>query len=313
MRSFDFLPFPEVIDNSAISSFKKCPKDWYYGTLRSISRIGGNIHLHAGGAYANGLEHARKAFYDDGYPEDEAILKGLEALTRFWGNFDEPEGTAKTYPTMVLALIEYFVQYPMASDIIKPLRLATGKSAIEFTFAIPLEVNHPVTGQPLIYGGRFDELAERDGVLFAEDDKTTSQLGAQWGRNWVLDSQFTGYCWAAQSVGYPVAGAIIRGLSILKSGFGHAQAIVYRPQWQIDRWLETTEHTIKQMITCWREGYCPPVLDKHSCNSYGGCGFHQLCESPNPESWVALNYEKRFWNPTLKDPTADPATLVTRP
>lgn len=306
-------PFPELIDNSAISSFKKCARDWYYGSLRSLAKSGGNIHLHAGGAYAAGLEIARKAFYDDHLTEDEAILKGLEALTRFWGDFECPEGYAKTYDTMCCALIEYFVQYPMATDIIKPYVLGNGKSAVEFTFALPINVKHPDTGQDILLGGRFDMLGVRDGVLFVEDDKTASQLGPQWMRNWLLDAQFTGYCWAARSFNYPVAGAIIRGVSILKNGFGHAQAIVYRPEWQIERWLETTEHTVKMMIAYWQENKYPCELDKHSCNSYGGCSFHQLCESPNPESWIKVNYEKRHWNPLAKDPTADPEKVIILP
>lgn len=189
----------------------------------------------------------------------------------------------------------------METDIIKPFRLANGKSAVEFTFAIPLpNVRHSVTGDPILYGGRFDMLAERDGVLFVEDDKTASQLGSQWNRNWTLDSQFTGYCWAARDFGYPVAGAIIRGLSILKKGFGHAQAITYRPDWQIERWLQSTEHTVRLMIAYWEQNFFPLALDKHACNSYGGCGFSQLCESPNPESWIEMNYEPRVWNPLAK-------------
>lgn len=297
------LPFPSLLDNSAISSFKKCPTDWYYGSLRSITRTGGNIHLHFGGAYAAGLEAGRKAFYDEGLDEDTALTIALDTATKFWGDFEPPADFpgAKNYQTLIGALCEYFNQYPLSTDIIKPFRLATGKSAVEFTFAIPLpNVRHPVTGDPLLYGGRFDMLAERDGVLFVEDDKTASQLGAQWMRNWTLDAQFTGYCWAARDFGYPVAGAIIRGLSILKNGFGHAQAITYRPDWQIDRWLASTEHTVRLMIAYWEQGFFPLSLDKHSCNSYGGCGYHQLCESPNPESWIALNYAPRVWNPLAK-------------
>ena len=295
------LPFPELIDNSALSSFKKCPKDWYYSSLRAITRVGGNIHLHAGGAYAAGLEHARKAYYDDNLPPDDAIAAGLDAFIRYWGDTDPLHETAKSFDRMFYALLEYFEEYPFETDIIKPHKLATGKHGIEFTFAIPLPgVLHPQTGNPILYGGRFDMLAERDGVVFVEDDKTASQLGAQWSRNWLLDSQFTGYCWAAREYGRPVAGAIIRGISILKNGYGHAQSIVYRPDWQIDRWLETTQHYVKMMIAYWEQGVFPPILDKHSCNSYGGCGYHMLCESPNPEAWVASHYEPRVWNPLAK-------------
>lgn len=297
------IPFPSLLDNSAISSFKKCPTDWYYGSLRSIAKKGGNLHLHFGGAYAAGLEAGRKAFYDEGLGEETAIAIALDAATKFWGDYeiDENFAGAKNYERLMGAIVEYFAQYPLSSDIIKPFRLANGKSAVEFTFAIPLpNVRHPVTGDPLLYGGRFDMLAERAGVLFVEDDKTASQLGSQWMRNWTLDAQFTGYCWAARDFGYPVAGAIIRGLSILKNGYGHAQAITSRPDWQIDRWLQSTEHTVRLMIAYWEQGAFPLALDKHACNSYGGCGYHQLCESPNPESWIALNYEPKVWNPLAK-------------
>lgn len=295
------FPFPELVDNSALSSFKKCATDWYYGTLRSITRKGGNIHLHFGGAYAAGLEAGRKAFYDDGISEDDALVIALGAATCFWGDFEPPEDATKTYERLIGAICEYFSQYPLTTDIVRPHRLANGKSAVEFTFSVPLpNVRHPVTGNPILYGGRFDMLAERDGVLFVEDDKTASQLGAQWLRNWTLDAQFTGYCWAARDFGYPVAGAIIRGLSILKKGYGHAQAITYRPDWQIERWLTSTEHTVRLMIAYWEQGFFPLALDKHSCNSYGGCGYSQLCESPSPESWIELNYEPRVWNPLQK-------------
>ena len=294
------FPFPELLDNTALSSFKKCPLDWYYSSLRNLAHKGKNIHLHAGGSYAAGLEAARRAFYDQGADEETAIVAGLQTLTLFWGDHDVPLDEAKSFPRVFLALIEYFIQYPLETDIIKPFRLANGKSAIEFTFAVPLSINHPVTGQPLLYGGRFDMLAERDGVLFAEDDKTASQLGSQWNRNWLLDSQFTGYTFAAQSFGYPVAGAIIRGLSFLKGGFGHAQSIVYRPDWQIERWLETTEYCVKQMILLWESNYFPPTLDKSACNSYGGCAYSPLCESRDPEAWIPVHYEPRNWNPLEK-------------
>jgi hypothetical protein len=151
-----------------------------------------------------------------------------------------------------------------------------------------------------MYGGRFDMFAEFQDAMFVEDDKTTSQLGPSWMKNWVLDSQFTGYCFAAREFGHTVAGAIIRGLSILKSGYGHAQAIVYRPDWMIERWYENLLRTIEDMIRTWEQERYIYALDKHSCNAYGGCGFSRLCESPNPQGWLEMYYEPRIWNPLAK-------------
>ena len=81
------IPFPSLLDNSAISSFKKCPTDWYYGSLRSIAKIGGNLHLHFGGAYAAGLEAGRKAFYAEGKSNDESLCIALDTAIRFYGDF----------------------------------------------------------------------------------------------------------------------------------------------------------------------------------------------------------------------------------
>ena len=249
--------------------------DWYYSTLRNLEPNTSSIHLHAGKCYAKGLEIARRTFYDGGLPEEAAIASGLEALTLAWGDFDYPDG--------------------------EPHRDALGRSALEFSFAIPLNVLNPSTGQPILYGGKFDMLGERDGALFVVDEKTAGQLGNQWMRNWLLDSQATGYCYAAKTFGYPVVGAIFRGISLLKGKYGHAQAIVYRPDWQIERWLSNLEETIRQMVGAWTRQRYLYSLDKSACNSYGGCGFHQLCESQHPERWIEVNFKPRNWNPMAKE------------
>lgn len=293
------LVFPESIDNSMLSSFKRCPRHWYWETLRAQTLKGGNVHLTTGGAFAAGLEAARRAYYERNLPPDDAVALGLEALIRFYGEADFGP-SKKSFDRLFLALIDYFIQYPLDQDPFVPRELIPGKRAIEFTFAIPLPINHPDTSAPLLYTGRFDALGLWKDVPFGLDDKTASQLGPQWTRNWILDSQFTGYSWAAREYGQPLAGFLIRGVSFLADRFGHAQAVVYRPNWMLDRWYETTLHTIKMMLAFFREGHFPLVLDKHSCNSYGGCAFHQLCESQHPERWLTLNYEPRVWDPLAK-------------
>lgn len=139
-------------------------------------------------------------------------------------------------------------------------------------------------------------LGLKDDVLFVVDEKTTKALGDSWMKNWKLRSQLTGYCWAAQEYGYPVAGAIIRGISILKTKFGHAEVIEPRARWEIDRWLHQLARDINRAIQCWEEDYWDYDLDA-SCSSYGGCPYLDLCTSPHPERWVETAYVKRVWNP----------------
>jgi hypothetical protein len=171
---------------------------------------------------------------------------------------------------------------------------------IECTFALPLEIRHPQTGDPMLYAGRFDMLAEREGVLFVVDEKTTSQLGDSWSSKWDLRGQITGYIWAAKQFGIPVAGAIIRGVSILKTQYGHAEASVVRSQWEIDRWYEQLNIKLQRMIDAWKSGVFTYSLGD-ACESYGGCGYKTLCTVPDPEPYIPVHYERIQWNPLNKD------------
>lgn len=290
--------FPEYIDNSMRSAFVKCPENWARAYLSNLEPKGGSIHLVAGKAFARGLEVARRKFFDENETSDMAIVAGIIAMREEFGTFEVPERfTQKGPDNLAKAIVDYFDEYPLEPNPIKPHRLANGKSCVEFSFALPLEINHPETGNPLLYAGRFDMLAEYQDTLFAVDEKTASQLGQQWANNWDLDSQFTGYIWAARQYGYPVSGAVIRGVSLLKTGFGHAQHIIYRNDFHFDQWLDNLYDNIENMIRYWNRGWFPKALDKSACNSYGGCSFRKLCSSPNPDAWIAMDYEPRTWSP----------------
>lgn len=305
------IDFPEVIDNTAREQFFVCPQKFFRSTINKLAPRHTSEHLHFGGAFAMGLEVMRKGFYDVGYSPEDALLAGTEAAIRYYGDYEPPEGSFKTLENLILALDFYARTRPLETDYVKPHKLSSGKHAIEFTFAIPLPINHPVTGNPLLYAGRFDMLAEYQNTLFVMDDKTTSRLGPTWDRQWKLNSQFTGYCWAAQQHNLPVAGAIIRGQSILKYGFEPAEAIVYRPQWMIDRWYHQLLKDVQDMIDRWTDQYVKGFPDSFdyalgaACTAYSGCEFAKLCLSQNPESWIRSDYKQRHWNPLLKDPEGE--------
>jgi hypothetical protein len=153
----------------------------------------------------------------------------------------------------------------------------------------------------------------RNGSVLVEDEKTASQLGASWGRNWNLDSQFTGYCWGARQFGIPVAGALIRGISILKTKYDHAEVLTYRPPFLIDRWYAQLLRDVSRMKDLWQRATdanladeASYALDKGQCNAYGGCSFEILCSSPTPERWVEVHFQTRDWKPMHRDADARP-------
>jgi hypothetical protein len=292
-------PFPLAIDSTMLGTFRSCPIKMYRSYIEHWKPSSESVHLVAGGAFAEGIEKARRAFYEDGIDAATSVGIGLEALIHRYGDFECPPDSAKSLERTAGALEFYFANYPLGADGAVPITFGDGRRGIEFSFAQPLPINHPVTGDPLLYTGRSDMIAEFAGGVYVFDEKTTSQLGASWARQWEMRSQFTGYSWAARESGIPAAGTIVRGVSILKTKYDTQQAITYRSDYEIDRWLDQTCRDIQRMIEAWKSDHWDYNLD-HACAEYGGCGFTQVCKSPNPETWLEMYFVPRVWDPLLK-------------
>ncbi len=293
------IPFPRVIDSSIRKEFRLCEKRGFYSYFRGLETVGGNIHLHFGKCFAKGAEVVRQAFYGDKLPLIDSLAIGAKTIVKEWKDFTPPDNSNKNLSSCLVALYDYFSQYPPLDDPIKPVMLDSGP-ALEFTFALPIPgTTHPETGDPILYGGRVDMLASYRNAVFVVDDKTSTQLGKSWAIQWKLASQLTGYVWAARQFGYPVMGTIVRGVGILKTSITHQMCIEDRPRWMVERWLEQLQRDIARMVEAWKTETWHMDLD-HSCGTYGGCPFLTLCTSPDPESWVDIHYERREWNPLLK-------------
>lgn len=293
--------FPHVVDSSLLSTWRDCrmkAKMMYFDHWKPGRE---SIHLVAGKAFASGLEATRRAFYVDKLPPDDAIALGLGALFREYGDFipDDPED-AKGPLRMAGALEFYFTHYPLGSDGTVPHLFGGTKPGIEFSFIEPLpNVRHPVTGDPILVSGRADMAADAYGGLFLVDEKTTSKLGASWTKQWDLRSQFTAYCWGLRAHGFRPAGVIVRGVAIYKTGYDSLQAITYRSDWEIDRWVHTTEREVLNMVEAWSTGEWDYNLD-HSCAAFGGCAFQAVCKSPEPTRWLETRFTRRKWDPVTR-------------
>jgi hypothetical protein len=192
----------------------------------------------------------------------------------------------------------YWSNYPLEEET-GPLVLAGGKRAIEVSFAEPLPINHPVTGDPLLYCGRMDAILSYAGGAYITDEKTTTQLGASWSRQWDLRSQFIGYAWGANQIGIRVDGTIVRGVSILKTKYDTQQAIMSQPEWKIQRWYEEMLQHVTNMLQAWKTGVWLHNFD-HACAEYGGCQFRDACQSQDETPWLETYFERRQWNPLLR-------------
>lgn len=295
-------PFPAVIDSSLIAAFRSCPRKAQLEFFEHWKSQEPSVHLHAGAAYASGLEAARTAYYIGGAHPDDAIAAGLKALLTHYGTFECPDDSAKSAIRMSGALEYYFSVWPLGTDKAVPLTFADGKRGIEFSFLEPLDALHPETGDPLLYSGRMDMAVDYDGMPLGEDDKTTSQLGASWPLQWDLRSQFTAYVWGAARAGIHLKGFLVRGVSILKTKYGHAEAITYRPDWQVERWYAQLLKDIARMKAQWAAGEWDYNLD-HACSEYGGCPFRMPCLMRDPADLLAQRFERRRWDPVSRTET----------
>jgi len=284
--------FPDVLDSTMLADFVACPQKFFWRYCLDLVPAVPKIDLHAGRAFAAGLEAARNA-YLAGEHYDVVVKAGAHALLREYGDEDMlaiPPDNPKTLSRMLGALDYYLTEaFPLPTDWLVPV-------SVEYTFSVELPVRHPDTGRPLLYAGRFDALCSDDaGNLFILDDKTTRALGASWSSQWSMRGQFLGYMWAIREMGQKAQGVVVRGIAILKTRYNHAEATLLIPEWRIDRWFEDMLHHLKRMVEAWKSGVFPRAYNS-ACTTYGLCPYTDLCMAKEPERWFD-SYEQHRWSP----------------
>lgn len=297
-------PFPLVFDSSSIAAARSCLRKFELEYLEHWKPGLQSVHLVAGGAYAAGLEAARRGYFVESRSIEDSIALGCTALLKHYGDFQCPPDSAKSLERTLGALEFYFERYPLDEDRAVPITLANGTRGIELNFSEPIdledpEMRHPLTGDPLLYVGRLDQAVDYNGLVLGEDDKTASQLGAKWPSQWDLRSQFTGYVWGMAKLGLRLDGFLIRGVSILKRSYDTLEAITQRPQWQLDRWHFQLKRDVKRIRAAWDEGYFDYDLD-HACTEYGGCIFKQACLMVDPAPLLEQQFSRRRWDPVSR-------------
>lgn len=316
------LTFPEAIDSTMLSLYASCPQKFFYEFVLRRVPSATSIHLHAGGAFAMAMEQIRLRVFGEGKTITESLEEVFPMFLTYWGNFHCPSNSQKDIINVWGAIDRYFRHWVPFQDDLTPI-LIEGKPAVEFVFGMPLRAHHPHTGNPLIFAGRADMIAERAGVNYIVDDKTTAQMGSFWMKQWPMRGQFFGYTAAARETGINPAGVIVRGVKIAKREYEFQEVPVLITQDMVERWRMNAERRTMRMV----EDYLHMVdclfdaIDENTqlqeahaaweynfgeaCTGYGGCQFVDLCRSRNPWDTYMNTFVERVWNPIKKDPTED--------
>jgi hypothetical protein len=328
MLSKTDFKFPVILDNTIVSTWQTCESKAFLGHFLHMKPRGPQVHLDAGKVFAKALEDYRVAYFGTDSPtrhdHEACLLIGLRSMLDSWGYDPEVDKvfdtTKKAFHRVAELFVRYFTHFGHATDNVKPAMI-NGETMVEKSFTIPLELSNPDTGEPILYHGRYDMLADYHGGLFVYDDKTCSQLGKTWSEQWDFRSQFTGYCYGARANGYPVVGAIVRGSCFYANDVGFAESITYRKPWELDKWYDDVHIAVYDMIQRYNilrdklasfpEG--KPLINllhdvpqrgifSGACNDYAGCEYQILCKSQTPARWQN-EYAIRIWDP--RNPNKD--------
>lgn len=311
--NFRPITFPHLLDSTMLNA-STCGRKFFLEYCQRLAPPQKSIHLHAGGVLAEALQVTRLAFHKYGKSAEASLQDGIRAAIRYWGDYPEPTGQREKYKDFInvaAAIIDYFRQYPLEADPIRPYIRENGDPAIEFTFAIPLPILHPDTGNPLLYGGRSDMVGVYGGFNCIVDEKTTYSFSSNWTKQFLMRGQFIGYIWAGQQSGMDTEMAVIRGIAIQQREIQHLEYGPFSyPKWQIQRWYEQMLIKVQRMKDAYEDYTKHGVVLDHAfqlnfgevCSSFGGCAMLDLCTSENPEVWYSTFIENT-WNPLHKDQT----------
>ena len=300
--------FPLVIDSTMLMEFDSCFQSGFRKYIQHLSKgTGESTDLIAGGAFAKGLEVARKMYYDQGSDPEYAIETGVAALYDAYGDHVPFKENKSSY-RMATALEQYFLEYPLGIDIVQPAKLANGNHAIEYSFAHELPIAHPdLEDFNIIITGRADMIGEYAGRLWCVDEKTTgSAFTMDWAKQWDTRGQFTTYAWGLQKDGIDVAGAYIRGVYLGKSNIKFNECQTTRNKFQIEIWEQQMLQKVNRIIELYKQfketgGH--PLQFFHgswneSCMKYfRPCSFQDMCRDKNSEMFIESQYDQYIWLP----------------
>lgn len=300
--------FPLVVDSTMMMEWDDCEMAFFRKYLQHLSKGNESVDLVAGKAFARGMEVTRKAYFNGGAEQEEAIQAGRDALYEEYGDFVPKFPTTKTLEKMATALELYFINYPLGADIIQPAKLENGEYAIEYSFAHELPIAHPdIPGMNIIFTGRADMIGVYADRLWCVDEKTTGAAFTQeWSKQWDTRGQFSTYPWGLRKDGIKVAGAYIRGIYLGKANIKFAECQTVRGEWQLEVWEKQMLTKLQALITKYNtfkeSGLHPAEFFfgnwSSSCMKYfKPCQFQDLCRDKHSEKFLESNYSQYIWLP----------------
>lgn len=298
---------PEVLDNSQIETFQRCPRKYLlrYGLRRAP--VGENYSIGFGLAYHKYREEVENFMIErDCNMNDEVHAEALS--TAVAGFKQPPQGHKKEFLSIdrlvqSCNLARMRIEREQARGAIEVI-----KSEDSFDLFLPTSDER--------FGGRMDQIIMWNGRIWIRDFKTTSYMGKTYADQFDPNNQMSGYVWAGtQLSGRPVQGVLIETVYNTKTrGPDIKQFLSTRSEGQIEQWSATVAHELTEIRKAWErmpeEGYLAFPQRTLACNDYGGCyyagrhgdvGACSMNSGHEIEGWLEQKTQYSEWDFTDPD------------
>lgn len=302
------------IDNSTLKAEGRCSTEvmlryaYHYTTAeeRATLRAGTAFHKLAEVHFRGGSPEEALAAFDEEY--------------RDWALANVPVFDRLAYDNLIRIVSRWIEVHPLSA-----LPFTIQPDLVEIGFAFPLTDDGDI-----VLCGRLDGLPTYQDDLYVLENKTTGKVNSDWLDGFSLDSQLTGYIWAAQQhTGRKVPGAFLNAVQfdklpggitptgkspqrckehgVLQSECGGLHAtfrlvLVERTPEAIAEWKKTAIHLARRFRD--RLTTHPTLEALHRLRMQGTfngscrwCGFKPFCKMGRPYDYINANMVYERWSP----------------
>lgn len=277
-----------VVDYTTLSWFAKCP---VYYKLRVVDNIvplkksrpvwfGGAIHLGLSEWYnSHDLGKALKVF-EDNYEETQeddlrTIFIGKRILTEYTEKWKE-----------------------------EPFKVIYN----EHSFVVELG---KLSGRPILYAGRFDQIIVWDKWTGPFETKTTTRLGYSYFKQFSPNLQVDGYCILCKALLGKCDGVYINAIAVTKTSEHDKQHPKGKKEPKTGFLRYLSSRTEEQIVAAEKNIIkIAGTIDlfhrkdlfyqsKDRCEDYGSCEYKDICKSNFDKRIIEMRYKRQKWNPLL--------------
>lgn len=266
------MPYERVFDSSAMKTFARCPRKYYWRYVRDLVKQSYNP---APLQFGTAIHEALRMWYERGDIE--------EALTVFHTLWEDRFGDSKrTHEKGEKLLKNYAKEYPH-----EPFELIT-KPETGWTVELIGEK----------YVGRFDLVVKWGDDYYVFDHKTATRMGSSYYNRYNPDLSTIGYTWAAEQLfNEKFKGVMYNILYFTTKQMDFDRQPIYIFDWQKQQFVDYITDRISEIKSLDPENRKEWSQKWVACTDWGSCQFRELCLEEHPEPLVRSMYKKEEWNP----------------